>query len=475
MTDRASFGHGSGASIWHISAAVCLPHIAEWGLHPLTKSLLPSLPPFGVDLFTLVVPACVACLCESYTSFAMLYLLLLLAAVARIRCAATTIDEQRALSVLNDERSPVLTRLRSSVALLTAFCILAVDFRIFPRASAKTLTYGRSIMDLGVGAVVLAGALTTSTRRALGVKNHLTKGGGDGGGVDAGRGGVRRVLLRHSPLVAAGFGRIAAVRAASYHEVHSEYGVHWNFFFTLAVVAASSSALEEYLLRTVSSRGDSVQRGAVMGTCALCVLLLHQAALTFGGLSAYVRDETAPRVTLLAANREGLASLPGYLAISLAGRAASGAMLRVRLTVRAWWQDIGRLFALGHLLLTASLAADWCVEPSSRRLCNLSYVLWVLAQVSIVISLATIGSLLAVTAPIHSGGDERGTTTPLLWDALNRHPLSVFLLANLLTGACNLSMDTTTVGDTAAAAVLSVYMLVVCLAAMLLTARTRAQ
>ena len=37
--------------------------------------------------------------------------------------------------------------------LQTVFCILAIDFPLFPRHAAKTLTYGHSVMDLGVGAV----------------------------------------------------------------------------------------------------------------------------------------------------------------------------------------------------------------------------------------------------------------------------------------------------------------------------------
>ena len=66
-------------------------------------------------------------------------------------------------------------------------------------------------MDLGVGAVMLTGALVrrpTAATRA-------------GGGADR---GAWRVCRRHAPLVGIGAARLLAVKAADYHEVVSEYG-----------------------------------------------------------------------------------------------------------------------------------------------------------------------------------------------------------------------------------------------------------
>ena len=106
-------------------------------------------------------------------------------------------------------------------------------------------------------------------------------------------------------------------------------------------------------------------------------------------------------------------------------------------------------------------------RQKSCRKCNLSYVLWVAAQVAGVLGCATLASIAASLAPssaAHSARAAAAAAPPLL-EAVNRHPLSLFLLANLLTGACNLSMDTMAACDATAAAVLAAYMLAVCAAA----------
>jgi phosphatidylinositol glycan class W len=55
--------------------------------------------------------------------------------------------------------SAALSGVRAYTLLLTACCILAVDFGVFPRRFAKTERAGFSPMDAGVGLVQLLGAL----------------------------------------------------------------------------------------------------------------------------------------------------------------------------------------------------------------------------------------------------------------------------------------------------------------------------
>ena len=47
---------------------------------------------------------------------------------------------------------------------------------------------------------------------------------------------VVKALQSCIPLIIVGAARTVSVKATDYQEHVSEYGVHWNFFFTLAVV-----------------------------------------------------------------------------------------------------------------------------------------------------------------------------------------------------------------------------------------------
>uniref|UniRef100_S4RIL7 Uncharacterized protein n=1 Tax=Petromyzon marinus TaxID=7757 RepID=S4RIL7_PETMA len=58
-----------------------------------------------------------------------------------------------------------LTQFRAYTNLLTIVCILAVDFRAFPRRFAKTEIHGTGLMDLGVGTFVLSNALVSPEAR----------------------------------------------------------------------------------------------------------------------------------------------------------------------------------------------------------------------------------------------------------------------------------------------------------------------
>lgn len=124
------------------------------------------------------------------------------------------------------DRKRFITNFRSIVNLCTAVSILAVDFPAFPRRLAKSETFGFGGMDVGVGLFVVANALVSNEARGkcsmLPVWSQC-----------------RKALISSLPLLVLGFARLLVVKGVDYHEHVTEYGVHWNFFFTLAALKVS--------------------------------------------------------------------------------------------------------------------------------------------------------------------------------------------------------------------------------------------
>ena len=169
--------------------------------------------------------------------------------------------------------------------LSTCTAILAVDFVVFPRRHAKTEQFGVSLMDLGVGAFVFCRGLVDFPPRPS-----------------------AKLLFSSLPLLILGLLRLVSVKSSGYQEHVSEYGVHWNFFFTLSCISLLAWAVQQ-----LPSLLPSIPRVFLLASLVLC---LHQLALSLG-LTDYVFSHA--RNSLLDMNKEGVFSLPGYAAIYLAG------------------------------------------------------------------------------------------------------------------------------------------------------------
>ncbi|PNI47480.1 PIGW isoform 1, partial [Pan troglodytes] len=125
---------------------------------------------------------------------------------------------------LESEYIPAISCFRVITSAFTAIAILAVDFPLFPRRFAKTELYGTGAMDFGVGGFVFGSAmvcLEVRRRKYMeGSKLHY----------------FTNSLYSVWPLVFLGIGRLAIIKSIGYQEHLTEYGVHWNFFFTIIVV-----------------------------------------------------------------------------------------------------------------------------------------------------------------------------------------------------------------------------------------------
>ncbi|KAK9819674.1 hypothetical protein WJX72_000961 [[Myrmecia] bisecta] len=285
---------------------------------------------------------------------------------------------------------------RGAMMLCTCLGILAVDFRAFPRRFAKVETFGTGLMDAGVGSFVFASGLLSEVggrRQAHGHRSRWSS--------------LCTALRSMLPLLVLGAIRLVITKAAAYQEHVGEYGLHWNFFFTLAAITL--------LHRLVQ---------------------LPPRWLLFSGSFLLMVHEL-----LLKRPQEGrCCSLQKDLE-----QWHEGSQLR---RLWDWLLRLASLTAAMWLVFSASLAS---ADPVSRRACNASYVLWMLAYNMLMLLLFAAAEVLAPNAQDSS-----------LLQALNSHMLPVFLLANVLTGAINMSIDTLAVGDWAARGIVALYMLVLC-------------
>ncbi|KAJ3395367.1 Glucosaminyl phosphatidylinositol (GlcN-PI) nositol acylation protein, partial [Lobulomyces angularis] len=165
---------------------------------------------------------------------------------------------------------------RSLLQLITIIAILAVDFEIFPRKFAKVETFGTSLMDLGVGCVVFSSGLVAGPR----LKSRTA--------------GIFSSIKTSSVLLLIGLLRALFTKSVNYQEHVSEYGIHWNFFFTLGSVSILVSFLQILFPQVKFS------------TLGYTVALVYEYLLHLG-LENYILN--APRVNLISMNKEGIFSL----------------------------------------------------------------------------------------------------------------------------------------------------------------------
>lgn len=350
---------------------------------------------------------------------------------------------------------PFLTNYRGNMMVVTCICILAVDFRLFPRRFAKVETWGTSLMDMGVGSFVFSAGIVAS--RAV-LRERA-----------AGRATPLRARLmqsiRHSlPLLALGFVRLLSVKGLDYAEHVTEYGVHWNFFFTLGFLPPFVALFQSALKVVPSYAGLAILLG-----------VLYQVVLESTPLKAYIL--VGPRTDLLSMNREGIFSFWGYLAIFLAGQDTGMVVLPKSLNPR------GVPGAAGSRRLTLVLTmAIWslvwlalyffCTDYTygagltvSRRLANLPYMLWVVAfNSALVLAFCLVDTVFfpafyrAQDARAEKEAHDMATSRVLR--AYNRNGLPVFLLANLLTGLVNMTVPTLDVGKITTVGILVGYMMI---------------
>ena len=390
---------------------------------------------------------------------------------------------------------PFITTYRGAMMISTCTSILAVDFpSVFPRRFAKTESFGTSLMDLGVGSFVFAAGIVAARQQ---IKEQKSGSPSIAARFQHG--------MRHSlPLVVLGLIRLWSVKGLDYAEHVSEYGVHWNFFFTLAIFPLANALLQP-LIKYFPS----------YGLLAFLIAIGWEIALNMVyDLKRYITLSERIPGNWMSQNREGVYSLIGYLAIFIAGMGIGtgilprdeeppaetkakddesddedaawlasvlGAEAEKREAQKAQSLPFGPKPGLPkttfwHLVkwtviwFLINVWAFWHYGPrlvASRRMANLAYVVWVCGFNTA--QLLLFNMIENVLFPnLYEGKDKKTErqrvqdATSRVMRAFNRNGLALFLAANLLTGAINMGMQTLHMEEIQAMVVLVAYIGSIC-------------
>ncbi|KAF9224938.1 GWT1-domain-containing protein [Gyrodon lividus] len=484
----------AGSTVFHVNK-ICMVALASIGLHSALRSRLVVFQtmPFIAEWLVLVMPLLLSMTVYAEAPGALSTLLLaptcvllLLPAIesgtplpSKINetqpnvAASNNINNNQSNAQLSLKPLPALTTYRAHMMLMTILSILAVDFPIFPRSLAKSETYGVSLMDLGVGSFVFSQGIISAMPL---IKNpsHLSA---------PIKPKLYQITKKIAPIIVLGLVRVLLVKGTQYPEHVTEYGVHWNFFLTLAILPVAEVALHPII------------KYIPIALLGLWIAVLQQFALSTGGLKDFLLD--APRSNIIYANKEGLISLLGYFSIHIMGLSLGTIILppspsyfrkqqaiylegdkdkhAARLDPSAPRQNPKTIMEL------SSYAVVWWVLLAfvrigldvSRRMANLSYILWIVAfNTSFVLGYYLLDMLFfpARISKLKDPSDPSGkrilqedpTTSrtkfaPALLEALNKNGLATFLLANVATGLVNLSFPTMYTSNGKAVLILTGY------------------
>ncbi|XP_001989042.2 GPI-anchored wall transfer protein 1 [Drosophila grimshawi] len=322
-------------------------------------------------------------------------------------------------------RPVVFTLMRANAYFCTASAILAIDFNAFPSAYFKSQAFGASVMDLGIGMFVVTMGIVSQRARHLG--------------------DVKRLPKVVAPLLVLGLARTVIITLIDYHQDEREYGKHLNAFFTLGLTKLFGS------LCSLLAREDRQ-----LLPLSLVILALHELLLQLG-LSEFVMSSDVDRIGLWHANREGLSSLPGCVALYLLSiYCAKWYTSRTKLSRAQFWVK------LRHMLLSASMG--WllviccnCLFGIARVTFNAGYVLWLFSVTTTTMMLYAFLFEFLLLAP---RAEDRGPNPlPAFVEAINMNGLTHFMLSNFLTGFVNMALKPRDRSLAESVAILMLYLL----------------
>ena len=354
-------------------------------------------------------------------------------------------------------KMPFINAFRASVNIATCICILAVDFHVFPRRLAKTEDFGSGLMDVGTGMYIVANAMVSLEARFPHKRqiNHAY--------FDA----LTSQILSSWPLILIGLIRMVSVKILGYNEHISEYGMHWNFFLSLACVKNTAAVISFFTKAKYSL------------LISIVIAVSYQFVLVSPWFNATDILLNNDRNGILLQNKEGLASCIGLLSLYFAGVFLGAYLFKPRCTLQGWVRASINLFLVYLALCYSLYNCDSLIQPISRRMANLAYILWILALSIFVILMFIISHIVIawyiskswlssrtmpdqwIALPPDKASEHMDFSPPppslCIFSAITRNSLFYFLICNLTTGVVNGLIDTMSVGKVFAIAILVGY------------------
>lgn len=281
------------------------------------------------------------------------------------------------------------TFIRSLVSLMVAISIFAVDFSFFPSRFGKSDYYGYKFMDIGVGSYVYnAGMMSVKFSHKKNIKSIFY-------------------------LSVLGFLRFFCIRFFGLEVNVREYGKYLNFYFVLAICNA--------IYACIRTKFDFV-----MG---YVIILGYDYILRKKGLDSFILSDD-PRKSLIEENKEGIFNVIGYISIFLMSNLCG----RIYFSK---YSKLKKLFNITFITLVfySSYKTNLSYSEPSRRLCNATYVFWILF-------LHTFHILIYYSLRLFTGS---WVTLTQLYTSKNM--MVNFLLSNLLVLFFNQILDLSKVGE----------------------------
>lgn len=272
----------------------------------------------------------------------------------------------------------------------------------------------------------------------------------------------QKLLVGCLPLFILGFSRLVVTKEINYQEHLTEYGVHWNFFITLAMTKIFGTVIEGFM-----KTADQIKYAAVG------ILVAHETILQLG-LSNFIMNDSLARDNLVTANREGIFSVPGYVSLYLAS-IYIGTLMRSDgqelLKVKEVAQRTGKMFIIALCCWKMIYVCNGMFGVS-RRTANMGYNFWILSIGCTMVTLFMLTEIYVYYTNFNRPQWQMPETNnksqldepdfhvpyvPLILQAINYNGLAFFLIANLFTGIVNICFQTMLLETPASLVIISYY------------------